>query len=407
MTNNSIRLSILDILACIGALYLSFLIRFEFNIPTEFFNIFKSWIPWFSLIQVFVFFLSGLYARLWRYTSLFDLYAIVSSVLTSAGLSIIIVLLNMGTEGYPRSVLVLYVFFDSIAVIGLRLSVRVYFSHYKGQRLDTSKTPLKTLLLIGAGKTGEKIAREIRTTSSYKYALAGYVDDNPEKYNALIHGKRVFGSIRDLLHLDVKYDELLITVPSATGDQMRQIVRVCKKTGKKYKTVPGIAELIDREVSLDKIRDVSYSDLLRREEVKLDMNSIQSLLKGKRILITGAGGSIGLELVKQCLKFEPAELICLDFNEEKIYNLESFFYDELSKVTCKSILASICNKWECDKVFLDNRPQIVFHAAAYKHVPIQETHPWKAVNTNIGGTVNLVELSDKYGVEKFVLVSTD
>ena len=134
MTNNSIRLSILDILACIGALYLSFLIRFEFNIPTEFFNIFKSWIPWFSLIQVFVFFLSGLYARLWRYTSLFDLYAIVSSVLTSAGLSIIIVLLNMGTEGYPRSVLVLYVFFDSIAVIGLRLSVRVYFSHYKGQR---------------------------------------------------------------------------------------------------------------------------------------------------------------------------------------------------------------------------------------------------------------------------------
>ena len=142
------------------------------------------------------------------------------------------------------------------------------------------------------------------------------------KHGALLHGKEIFCKINNLPNLNVNYDEILITTPSATGDQMRQIVKVCKETGKKYRTVPGIDELIDKEVTLDIIRDVSYSDLLGRKEVILDMNSIELMLKGKRILISGAGGSIGSELVKQCINYEPAEIICLDISEEKIYNLE-------------------------------------------------------------------------------------
>ena len=188
---------------------------------------------------------------------------------------------------------------------------------------------------------------------------------------------------------------------------MRRIVDSCKKTGKRYRTVPALHEIIGGEISLALIRDVSYSDLLGREEIKLDMNSIEKIIKGKRVLITGAGGSIGSELVKQCLSFEPAEIICLDTSEESIYKLDQFFSKNQTKTILKTVLASVNLKNECEKVFSENQPHIVFHAAAYKHVPIQELHPWTAVNTNIGGTLNIVELSDKYSVDKFVLVSTD
>ena len=196
-------------------------------------------------------------------------------------------------------------------------------------------------------------------------------------------GKKYFAALEICQILKIQYDELLITAPTASGDQIRRIVDICKQTGKIYKTVPGINEIIDGEISMDVVRDVSYSDLLGREEVKLDMNSIENILKDKRVLITGSGGSIGSELVRQCLSFDPVEIICLDTNEESIYKLEQFFSKIQSKTILKTVLASVNVKNECDKVFSENRPHVVFHAAAYKHVPIQELHPWTAVNTNL------------------------
>jgi len=171
--------------------------------------------------------------------------------------------------------------------------------------------------------------------------------------------------------------------------------------------VPSLAELIDNDISLSSIRDVSYVDLLGREEVKLDKNSIELLLKGKRVLITGAGGSIGSELVKQCVAFNPAEIICLDISEQNLFTITADMERVKSNAIIKPILGDILKVNNMEKIFNENRPQIIFHAAAYKHVPIQELHPWAAVATNVGGTVNLVEMADKYRVEKFVLVSTD
>ena len=407
MNNRNLKLIFLDALGSGLTLYIAFLIRFDFTIPFEFYGTLIEWLPYFIFSQIIVFYFSGLYARIWRYTSLFDLYAIIKASTTSFGISFILVLLFMGVEGYPRSVLILYYILNTILVLGIRLSVRVYFSHYHSDSSFKSKDSKKTLLLIGAGKTGEKIAREILSTSRGSYAIIGYVDDNVEKHGALLHGRKIFCSIKDLINLKVKYDELLITAPSATGDQMRRIVEICKQTGKRYKTVPSINELIDGEVSLAVVRDVSYSDLLGREEVVLDMHSIDNMLKGKRVLITGAGGSIGSELVRQCLNFEPSEIICLDVSEEKVFNLENFSREVHSKTVLKTALASIINQRELEKIFIENQPQIVFHAAAYKHVPIQELHPWTAVNTNIKGTLNLIRLSDQYNIDKFVLVSTD
>ena len=408
MKNRTIKIMLMDALASISTLYLSFLIRFDFSIPSEFLLIFFDWVPWFVLLQTSVFYFSGLQSRMWRYTSLFDLYAIMSSVTLVSAISVIFVFISTGASGYPRSVLLMYYLLNAITTVGIRLSVRVYYTHYhQDSLLKNPNKKTKKLLLIGAGGTGEKIAREIRTVSRHQYSLVGFVDDNVEKHGALLHGKEIFCSINDLPNLNIKYDELLITAPSASGDRMRRIVEICKRTGKRYKIVPAINEIINGEISMAAIRDVSYSDLLGRDEVVLDMNSIEDILKGKRVLITGAGGSIGSELVKQCLSYNPAEIICLDMNEEAIYKLDQFFSKVQSKTILKTVLASVIIKKECDKIFSENQPHVVFHAAAYKHVPMQEYFPWEAVKTNVYGTSNVSDISIKYDVDKFVLVSTD
>ena len=239
MKNRNYLLIIADIIIAFVALYTSFLLRFDLQFPKQYTTIFFQWIPFFSISHVMVFYFSGLYVRIWKYTSLFDLYAILRSIITACGLSFIFVIIKTGALEYPRSVLLLYFLTDSLLVVASRLSVRIYYSHYHKDSIFKNSDSKKILLLIGAGKTGEKIAREIRSTSRHRYSLAGFVDDNPEKHGALLHGKKIYGSTKDLHVLNIKYDELLITAPSATGDQMRRLVKSCKKTGKRYRTVPG------------------------------------------------------------------------------------------------------------------------------------------------------------------------
>ena len=407
MKNRNIKLILIDAGGSTLAIISAFFLRFDFTLPPLFYSMMFDWIPWFFFSQIIIFHLSGLYDRMWRYTSLFDLYAILGSVFFSCLLGILSISVFTSGTILSRSILLLYFVFNSLITVGIRLIVRVYYSHYYQSSPLKRHRNRKRLLLIGAGKTGEKIVREILTSSREKYEVVGFVDDDSSKQGALLNGIKIYCTINNLPSLKINFDELLITAPSATGDEMRRIVTVCKTTGKRFKTVPSIYELIDGEVNMSSVRDVNYSDLLGRQEIKLDMNSIDKILKGKRILITGAGGSIGSELVRQCLSFEPSEIICLDSNEERIHNLNQSFDMEPSLVIRKTVLASIKNKKELEKVYNDNQPHIVFHAAAYKHVPIQESHPWTAVDTNIGGTLNLVKLADYYNVEKFVLVSTD
>ena len=223
------------------------LLGFEFAIPSKFLSIAIQWIPWFVSTQILVFYFSDLYARIWRYTSLFDLYAILRASLLASCINFIYVFISFGNDGYPRSVLLLYFILNTISVIGVRLSVRVYFSHFQTEIFQKISKDTKKLILIGAGKAGEKTARELLTHARNKYKLVGFVDDNFEKQGALIHGKKVFCSIKNLKNLKIHYDELLITMPSANGDQMRQIVKTCKGTGKRYRTVPSMYELIDGE----------------------------------------------------------------------------------------------------------------------------------------------------------------
>lgn len=397
----------IDLFAIVISFFGAFLLRFDFTIPAEFSNFYLVWLPIFIVVKLTSFYFFGLYKVIWRFTSVWELLNIVKSVTLSSVTIIICLWFSSGFDGFPRSILLMDYMLTLFTASISRVSVRLYYTHFHNRTLQDQNSYKKKLILIGAGRTGEKIAREIINTPMSPYEIAGFIDDDPNKKNALLHGYKILGSLNDLENITIPFDELLITAPSASGEQVRRIVKFCKSTGKRYKTVPSLAELIDKDITLAAIRDVSYVDLLGREEVKLDRNSIEHLLNGKRVLISGAGGSIGSELVKQCLLFDPAEVICVDNSEENLFNISTETENIKTRTVIKPILGNILEKNHMEKIVSENRPQIIFHAAAYKHVPIQELHPWAAVKTNVGGTMNLIELADKYRIEKFVLVSTD
>jgi len=405
--NRRMLLVLLDGFTIVASFIWAFYLMFDFSFPEQYLPLLKSWLPLIVMVQLAIFNISGFYKVIWRFTSLWELLTIIKYVTISSAISLFGIGLLTGFSIHPGSVLLSFYFFNVLFICFTRVSVRVYFSHFKNQPIFGKVQSKKRLILIGAGKTGAKISREILDTVDSPYVVTGFIDDDLDKRGARLHGIQVLGTTADLEKLIIPFDELLITTPSATGDDLRRIISACKLTGKRFKIVPSLAELIDKDVSIAAIRDVSYLDLLGRDEVKLDMNSIENMLYGKRVLITGAGGSIGSELVQQCLAFGPSEIICLDNNEEKIFDIMTLSTTSKSNTIIKPVLGNINEKNQLEKVFNENRPQIVFHAAAYKHVPIQETHPWTAVRTNIGGTLGLLELSDKYKAEKFVLVSTD
>ena len=397
----------IDLLVVVFSFFGAFLLRFDFTLPGDYSSFYLVWLPIFIVLKLSIFYFFGLYKVIWRFTSIWELLKIVKAVTFGSVTIILCLWFSSGFDGFPRSILLLDYMLTIFATSLSRISVRIYFTHFYNRPLLSEESSKKKLLLIGAGRTGAKIAREIIDTPASPYSIAGFIDDDLSKKNALLHGYQVLGTVADLVNIRVKFDEILITAPTASGDQIRRIVKFCKLSGKNYKIVPSLTELLDKEVSLSAIRDVSYVDLLGREEVKLDKNSIENLLKGKRVLITGAGGSIGSELVRQCLVYNPAELICIDNSEENLFNISSEMEQIKTRAVIKSILGDILEKKHMEKIINEMRPQIIFHAAAYKHVPIQELHPWAAVKTNVGGTMNLINLADKYRVEKFVLVSTD
>lgn len=396
----------------VACYYLAYLIRFEFAIPQNCLDIFLGSLPYVFFIKMSSFAFFHLYRGMWRYTSLVDLVNVVKAVFASSAIIIIGILIVHGFHGYPRSVFLMDGALSLLAIGGVRVIVRLY--HARGNRIEIFRTVQRQnhsgrsrLLIVGAGDAGEQVLREIWSNPALKLQPVGLIDDDPGKQGKSIHRVRVLGTIDDIDHFRVDFDEILIAIPSAKGDEMRRIVGACERTGKRYRTVPGIGELINGTVSVKAIREVTMEDLIGREEVQLDEEGIAIYLKQKRVLVTGAGGSIGSELVRQIGGFNPQAVALVEASELNLFRVEMECRQRFGFLDVFGFLADIRHRDALSRVFQEFRPQVIFHAAAYKHVPIQELHPWEAVYNNVIGTRNLVEEALVNKVERFVFVSTD
>ena len=398
--------SFVIILSLVGA----YLLRFDFSIPNSMFpNAYYFFgVLLFSKISANIIF--RVYRGLWRYTSVRDLINIVKASSAGTILSAALSLMVLGFFAVPRSIFIIDYILSTAGFISTRAAVRIFANRYQNRNNKLSKVSSfnKTkILLLGAGWSAEKIVRDILESPSSPYRLVGLLDDDESKINTTIHGVPIFGKIETIHTFNVPFDEIIICTPNASSSSMRRIVDHCKVVKKPYRTIPTMSELIDKKITLNAVRDVSIMDLLGRQEVNLNRSEISKYVYGKKVLVTGAGGSIGSELVKQCLGFDPSFLILFDQSENNLFHVENMCNKYANNIGVQAILGDIRDKRILNSVFSSFNPDVVLHAAAYKHVPMQEKNPWEAVQTNIQGTINLVDCSEVFEVERFVLVSTD
>ena len=398
--------------ALVGAYFL----RFEPHITRQQVHEMMQLAPFVVPVEVIVFWVFGLYRGMWRYTSVVDFWRLAQACLISLLLFFAYVFLYQ-LQGLSREVLILDGILTFLLAGALRMGIRSYYiartnpRGFKAYGLPDVRAWLRCsrrVIIIGAGAGGEKILREIIENHQLDFWVFGFIDDDPAKAGRTVHGVPVYGDISKLPELIEQYriDEVFICIPSATGAALRKILDACKSCGVKYKTLPGIGEIMDGRVSIKKLRDVDYADLLRREPVKLEMAGIKDYLLDKTVLVTGCGGSIGSELCRQLVRFSPGRLVLSDACEEHLFTIEKELRD-LGFNNCECVLGPIQNRELTRDAFLRFHPQAVFHAAAYKHVPMLEDNCRMAVRNNVLGSRVLMEAAVEFGVRQFVLVSTD
>jgi FlaA1/EpsC-like NDP-sugar epimerase len=401
-----------DILLFFLAHFVAYLLRFDFR-TFPFFQMTNANV-FFALIsgKVFVFWLFGLYQGMWRYAGVAELVRLFKAAVFTTVCAMTALLLFNRFQGFSRAVFLLDGVLTLFFAGGLRFGIRRYFERNgNGRAAQLRKKPMerRPVFIIGAGYTGEKTVREVLENTSLPFRPVGFIDDDPQKHGRSIHDVPVLCGVDGLGQAaeDFEVREVLIAAPSANGAQMRRIVEACESLEITYKTLPGWGELIDGKVSIKKLRDVDYRDLLRRAPVELETGAIADYVTGKVVLVTGAGGSIGSELCRQISRFQPANLILLDACEANLYNIQMELAGVMPELLCIPVLADIQNRGLMDRIFRTYRPEVVFHAAAYKHVPMMEVNPWQAVLNNVRGSQNVMDLSVAHGVGHFVLISTD
>ena len=411
--NNRYYVLVGDLLLTIATILISFALRLEgsfffFYLPVAY------WMIGISLVvKPIIYSFFGLYRRLWAYASTRELILIGYTVTIASGVLAVITIffysLGFIKPGLPRSILIIDWLISIMAIGGFRFALRL-ISENRGPVSKALRSGSgKNILIIGAGDAGALVVREMQKNPQLNLIPIGYLDDAEEKQKQQIYGVRVIGTLNDLSRVlnNRHIDEVIIAIPSAGGDVVRQVSDICRLKGVAFRTMPGVFELIGGNVSVNRLREVDITDLLRRQPVRLDIGLVGASLRDKRILVTGAGGSIGRELCRQIALWQPAELVILGHGENSIFETLLELLNEHNTLSIRPIIADIRDLPRIRSVFETLNPQVVFHAAAHKHVPLMEANIEDAITNNIIGTKNVVEAAIASNVERLVMISTD
>jgi FlaA1/EpsC-like NDP-sugar epimerase len=397
-----------DIFLIFLSVILAFIVRFEGPVPERYFLNIQGLILFSILFTIPLFYFFKLYSFSWAYVSTEELISLTKAISLSflfLTATYFILRDHPVFSGFPRSTLFITYFFIFLFCGGLRFAKRIYLETFPKRKREEKIN----VLIVGAGDLGEQILRAIKSSPQSQYLPIGFVDDDPTKEGILIHGLKVLGKIKDIPKIAKEnlIEEMIIALPYGSKE-IREAVEFGRKARiKKIKILPSIGDLISGEIPLARLREIDIEDLLGREPVELDRKLIAEFLKGKTVLITGAAGSIGSELSKQVASFSPSLLLILDHDETGIFSLFNELKEKFPKQEIKSIICDIRDEEKIKRIFQEFKPQIVFHAAAYKHVPLMEEHPDEAVKNNIFGTEIVAKAALESNCEKFIFISTD
>ncbi len=400
-----------DICAVFIAALLALIARFDFSfeeVPEHFLeNMWKS-MPAAVVTTLLIFGIFRLYSSLWSYAGGMEMMYLVSACIIETIVNMILILLSHPETGYPvpRS----YFAFYGMFLFGL-----IFFCRYSYRALRAVRNMLRdaeytrNVLIIGAGESGNTLIKEIKNSRYLKKRVIGVIDDNRSKVGGYIHGVKIVGNRDDIIEKcqELHVHEIIVAMPSASPKQMKQILDICKETGCELKRLPGIYQLVNGDVSISSLKEVDVNDLLGREPVEVDLDSIMDYVSGKTVMVTGGGGSIGSELCRQIAGHNPKMLVIVDIYENSTYDIQNELRAKYPELKLNVLIASVRNTNRMNAIFESCRPDIIYHAAAHKHVPLMEDSPNEAIKNNVLGTWKMVQAADFYQVKRFVMISTD
>ena len=393
-----------DVLMIPVAWYLAYWLRFNLGtIPEEFLRTATLVLPLVIICQAFSYVVFGLYRGIWRFASLPDLARIGKSIFLGVLIVTLAVFLITRMEAVPRTIIPLY----AILLFAFLGGDRIIYRYLKDRRVEISSG--KRVLVVGAGEAGGRLLRDMLRHSRAQYLPVGLIDDDPDKTGREIHGIRVLGVFEEIPEVVNKHavDLVIIAIPSLTSERMQRLVAICDRANTAFKTLPRLEDLISGQVTVNAIQEVSIEDLLGREKVELDRDMMQAGLSGKVIMVTGGGGSIGTELCRQVSDFAPSALVVFERSEFNLYRIQRELERKYPQVKLVTVLGDVCDRRAVENITREYRPDLIFHAASYKHVSLLQAHPGEAVKNNIIGTSVVAEAASKFHCDKFVFISTD
>ena len=398
-------LFITDIVTIVIVAFISLFIRFDGHIEPQYINQMVDALPLLLISYMLMFLIMHLYTRIWRYAGMREVLAVF--VATTIGTALFYSSMFVFGKSLPRSVYFITWFLTTGAVGMGRMLLHYVALHYSSG--DDGESGQVNTLIIGAGDAGATIAREIERYHKRSRRVIGYVDNDMFKHNRLMNGFRILGNREDIPALVAKYkvEEIIIAMPSVKRNIIQEIMEICSPLKCKINILPGMYQLLDDEVLVSHLHPVSIEDLLERDEIQLDTSKVETYLKDKVVLVTGAGGSIGSEICRQVLRVKPKKLLLLGHGENSIYLIHQELRNIAPQDTLVPIIADIRDKNQLEQIFKNYNPDVVFHAAAHKHVPLMEIQPIAAVLNNIYGTRNVADVAGAHGVDRFVMISTD